>query len=86
MEETVTESNLSQRIDDFESDLSQRLSNLSQQMNDFSIECKVAIEKLSNEFKELFEKRAKADKILRFEFAITLLIVWIQIAVNLFDW
>ena len=45
----------------------------------------VSIEKLSSEFKEQFAERAKADKILRFEFAITLLIVWIQIADNLLD-
>lgn len=60
-------------------------SNLSQQMNDFSTEHLAAIERLSSEFKELFAKQARADKIIRIEFAITLLILWVQMAVNFFD-
>ena len=60
-------------------------SNLSQQMNDSSTEYKAAIEKVSREFKELFAKQAKADKIIRLEFAIMLLILYVQIAVDLFD-
>ena len=60
-------------------------SNLSQQINDFSTEHKAAIEKVSREFKELFAKQAKADKIIRFEFAIMLLIVWAEMAVDFFN-
>ncbi len=68
-----------------ESNPSQKIRDLSQQMNDFSTEHLAAIEKLSSEFKELFAKQAKADKIIRLEFAILLLIVWAEIAVDLFD-
>lgn len=74
MEETMTESNLNQQIRD-----------LSQQMNDFSTEHKAAIERLSIEFKEQFAKQARSSKILRFECAITLLIVWVEIAVDFFN-
>ncbi len=68
-----------------ESYLNQQISILSQQISDFSTEYKASIEKLSSEFKEHFAKQAKAAKIIRLELAITLLIIWIQIAVDLFD-
>ena len=79
------ESNLGQRIDNVESNLGQRIDNLSQQMNNTSTEHKVAMEKLSSEVMEKFAERAKSDKFLTFGFAITLLTVFAQTAVNLFD-
>ena len=68
-----------------ESYLNQQINILSQQMSDFSTEYKASIEKLSSQFKEQFAKRAKVDKILRFELAIMLLLVWAQIAIDLCD-
>ena len=60
-------------------------SNPGQQMNNVSSEFKLATEKFLSEFNEQFAKRAKTDKILRIEFAIMLLLVWAQIAIDLFD-
>ena len=60
-------------------------SNLNQQMNNGSSEFKLATEKFLSEFNEQFAKQAKVDKILRFELAIMLLLVWAQIAIALFD-
>ena len=59
-------------------------SNPGQQMNNVSSEFKLATEKFLSEFNEQFAKRAKVDKILRFELAIMLLLVWTQIAIDLF--
>lgn len=60
-------------------------SNPSKQMNDLGTDYKVATEKFLSEFKELFAKQAEADKVIRLEFAIMLLILWVKIAVNFFD-
>lgn len=67
-----------------ESNPNQQISNLTQQMNESNTEHKAAMEKLLSAIDEKFAAQERIDKILRFEFAVLLVIVWVRIAIDFF--